>query len=190
MIQNFLTLFPNLETGEGIKIKLFEANPRTNIYYEYEASTSQLTNSIKTLLICEDLDEMITTLKMAFDEGCAKFLQEHYKSFIELSLEAMGKSKVYKIEFNKFEPKDLLTELNDKIMTIQNECKNLSKEIEELKKIKNNDVDFKEKIKEVFQDKDMKMKLYEEFEQIMCSIFNLTKEKKGIKKEKLLVHRI
>ena len=74
MIQNFLTLFPNLETGEGIKIKLFEANPRTNIYYEYEASTSQLTNSIKTLLICEDLDEMITTLKMAFDEGRAKFL--------------------------------------------------------------------------------------------------------------------
>ena len=190
MIQNFLTLFPNLEAGEGIKIKLFEANPRTNIYYEYEASTSQLTNSIKTLLICEDLDEMITTLKMAFDEGCAKFLQEHYKSFIELSLEAMGKSRVYKIEFNKFEPKDLLTELNDKIMTIQNECKNLSKEIEELKKIKNTDIGIKEKIKEVFQDKDMKMKLYEEFEQIMCSIFNLTKEKKGIKKEKLLVHRI
>ena len=102
----------------------------------------------------------------------------------------MGKSKVYKIEFNKFEPKDLLTELNDKIMTIQNECKNLSKEIEELKKIKNTDIGIKEKIKEVFQDKDMKMKLYEEFEQIMCSIFNLTKEKKGIKKEKLLVHRI
>ena len=171
-----------LEKDEGIKIKLFESNPRTNIYYEYEASTSQLTSSIKTLLICEDLDEMITTLKMAFDEGRAKFLQEHDKSFIELSFEAMGKSKVYKIEFNKFEPKDPLTELNDKITSMQNEYKNLSKEIEELKKIKNNDVDLKEKIKEVFQDKDMKMKLYEEFEQIMCSKFNLTKEKKEDKK--------
>ena len=171
-----------LETGEGIKIKLFESKPRTNIHYEYEASTSQLTSSIKTLLICEDLDEMITTLKMAFDEGRAKFLQEHDKSFIELSFEAMGKSKVYKIEFTKYEPKDPLTELNDKITTIQNECKNLSKEIEELKKIKNTDVDIKEKIKEVFQDKDMKMKLYEEFEQIMCSKFNLTSEKKKDKK--------
>jgi len=171
-----------LEKDEGIKIKLFESNPRTNIYYEYEASTSQLTSSIKTLLICEDLDEMITTLKMAFDEGRAKFLQEHDKSFIELCFEAMGKSKVYKIEFTKFEPKDPLTELNDKITTMQNEYKNLSKEIEELKKIKNNDVDLKEKIKEVFQDKDMKMKLYEEFEQIMCSKFNLTKEKKEDKK--------
>ena len=31
------------EKEEGIKIKLYESQPKTNIYYEYEATTSQLT---------------------------------------------------------------------------------------------------------------------------------------------------
>ena len=165
-----------LEKVEGIKIKLFESKPKTNIYYEYEATTSELTNNIKFLLLCEDLDEMVSTLKEAFDKGHVKFLEETGKYYIELQFEAMGKSKIHKIEFIKYEPKDPLTELSDKIITIQNDIKNISKEIEEIKKNKNNDIDFKEKIKEYLQDKDIKMKLYEEFEQIMCSKFNLTKE--------------
>ena len=166
------------EKEEGIKIKLYESQPKTNIYYEYEATTSQLTNSIKTLLICEDLDEMITTLKSAFDEKRAKFLEEKDKSFIEFNFEAMGKSKTYKIELTKYEPKDPLTEINDKITAIQNDCKNLYNEIEELKKAKIEGIDIKEKIREVLQEKDTKMKLYEEFEQILCSKFNLINTKK------------
>ena len=166
------------EKEEGIKIKLYESQPKTNIYYEYEATTSQLTNSIKTLLICEDLDEMITTLKSAFDEKRAKFLEEKDKSFIEFNFEAMGKSKTYKIEFKKYEPKDPITEINDKITAIQNDCKNLYNEIEELKKAKIEGIDIKEKIREVLEEKDMKMKLYDEFEKIMCSKFNLINTKK------------
>ena len=166
------------EKEEGIKIKLYESQPKTNIYYEYEATTSQLTNSIKTLLICEDLDEMITTLKAAFDEKRAKFLEEKDKSFIEFNFEAMGKSKTYKIELTKYEPKDPLTEINDKITAIQNDCKNIYNEIEELKKAKIEGIDIKEKIREVLEEKDMKMKLYEEFEQILCSKFNLINTKK------------
>ena len=171
------------EDEKGIKIKLCESEPKTNIYYEYQATTSQLSNSIKALLLCEDLDEMISTLKSAFDEKRAKFLEEQDKSFIEFTFEAMGKSKAYKIEFKKYEPKDPLTELNDKITAIQNDCKNLSKEIEELKRAKTDGIDIKDKIREVLQEKDMKMKLYEEFEQIMCSKFNLINTKNGEKKE-------
>ena len=166
------------EKEKGIKIKLYESQPKTNIYYEYEATISQLTNSIKTLLICEDLDEMITTLKAAFDEKRAKFLEEKDKSFIEFNFKAIGKSKTYKIEFKKYEPKDTLTEINDKITAIHNDCKNLYNEIEELKKAKIDDIDIKEKIREVLQEKDMKMKLYEEFEQILCLKFNFVNTKK------------
>ena len=161
-----------------MKIKLFESKPKTNIYYEYEALTSQLTNDIKVLVLCEDLNEMITNLKSAFDEGRAKFLEESGKNYIELKFDAMGKSKKHKIELKKYEPKDAIKELNEKIEIIQNDYKNLSKDIEELKKYKNNDFDIKEKMKEMLQDKDIKMKLYEEFEKIICSKFNLTKEKR------------
>ena len=172
-----------LEKTEGIKIKLFESKPKTNIYYEYEASILELTNDIKFLLLCENLDEMISSLKKAFNEGKAKYLEENQKYYIEFHFEAMGKSKTNKIEFKKFVQKDPIAELKEKIELMQSDYKNLAKEIEELKKIKNNDLDLKGKMKEILQDKDIKMKLYEEFEQIICSKFRLTSETKKDKKE-------
>ena len=57
-----------LAKEDGIKIKLYESKPKTNIYYEYEALTKELTSNIKFLVLCEDLDEMIIALKSAFDE--------------------------------------------------------------------------------------------------------------------------
>ena len=62
---------------------------------------------------------------------------------------------------------------------IQNDYKNLYKEIEELKKGKNDsNADIKDKMKEILKDKELRMSLYNEFEQIMCSKFNLSKETK------------
>ena len=116
-----------LEKDEGIKIKLFESKPKTNIYYEYEASILELTNDIKFLLLCENLDEMIAYLKKAFNEGRAKYLEEYQKCYIEFQFEAMGKSKTNKIEFKKFIQKDPLTELKEKIELMQIEFKILAK---------------------------------------------------------------
>ena len=172
-----------LKKGEGLKIKLFESKPKTNIYYEYEAATSELTNEIKFLLLCEDLDEMIIALKTAFNEGRAKYLEENQKCYIEFQFEAMGKSKKNKIEFKKLVQKDPITELKETITLMQTDYKNLAKEVEELKKIRNNDIDLKGKMKELLQDKEIKTKLYEEFEQIICSKFHLTSETKKEKKE-------
>ena len=168
-----------LAKEDGIKIKLYESKPKTNIYYEYEALTQELTSNIKFLVLCEDLDEMIIALKSAFDEKRAKFIEENHKYYIEFQFEAMGKAKKNKIEFKKFEQKNPIDELKEKIALIQNDYKNLYTEIEELKKIKNkNDLDIKDKIKEILQDKEIRMNLYKEFEQIICSKFNLTKETK------------
>ena len=118
-----------LDKAEGIKIKLFESNPGTNIYYEYEGTSSELTKSIKVLMICEDLDKMISTIKTTFDEGRTKFIEDNNKYYLELQFEEIGKSKVYKIEFIKYDPKDSLTELNNIINTVQNDikiCENLN----------------------------------------------------------------
>jgi len=141
-----------LEKDKGVKIKLFESKPKTNIYYEYEAATSELTNEIKYLLLCEDLDEMIIALKTAFNEGRAKYLEENQKCYIDFQFEAMGKSKKNKIEFKKFVQKDPITELKEAITLMQTDYKNLAKEVEELKKIRNNDIDLKGKMKEILQD--------------------------------------
>ena len=61
---------------ERIKIKLLESK---NIYYEYEASKSKLKEDIQILLNCEDLNEMISTIKRIFNEGRVKFLEENNK---------------------------------------------------------------------------------------------------------------
>ena len=175
-----------LAKEDGIKIKLYESKPKTNIYYEYEALTKELTSNIKFLVLCEDLDEMIIALKSAFDEKRAKFIEENHKYYIEFQFEAMGKAKKNKIEFKKFEQKNPIDELKEKIDLIQNDYKNLYTEIEELKKVKNkNDLDIKDKIKEILQDKEIRMNLYKEFEQIICSKFNLTQETKKKKKKQL-----
>ena len=160
-----------LDKDEGIKIKLSEVNPKTNIYYEYEASKIKLKENIQILLYCESLDEMISIIKTIFDEGKVKFIEENNKYYIELQFEIMGKSKKNRIELIKYEPKDPLYEINDKINKMQNDIKNINKEIEELK-----NKETKNNIKEILEDKNLKMKLYEEFEQIICSKFNM-KEK-------------
>lgn len=97
----------------------------------------------------------------------------------------MGKSKKNKIELKKYQQKNPIDELNEKITMIQNDYKNLYKEIEELKKGKNDsNADIKDKMKEILKDKELRMSLYNEFEQIMCSKFNLSKETKKGNKEK------
>ena len=186
IIINGITYFysiSKLENEKGVKIKLFESKPKTNIYYEYEAPTLELTNNIKFLLLCENLDEMITSLKKAFNEGRARYLEENKKCYIEFQFEAMGTSKKNKIEIKKLIQKDPITELKETISLMQFDYKNLAKEIEELKKMKDNEVDLKGKMKEILEDKEIKKKLYEEFEQIICSKFKLTSETKKDKKE-------
>ena len=53
-----------IEDKEGVTIKLFEINPKTNIYYLYEAETSNITKDIKVLANCEDVEEMINVLQV------------------------------------------------------------------------------------------------------------------------------
>ena len=114
---------------EGIKIKVFE--PKNNeIYYEYQASKSKLKEDIQILVNCEDLNEMISTIERIFNEGKAKFFEENIKHFIELQFEIMGVSKKNKIELIKH---DFKSDLNNRINIIENDIKNINKEIEILK---------------------------------------------------------
>ena len=154
-----------IKIDEGIKIKLSE--PKGGIYYEYEASKTKLKEDIQILLNCENINDMFSTIKSIFDEGRVKFFEENNKYYIELYFETTGQYKNYKIELNKH---DYISELNNKINIIEKDIKNIYKEIEIIKtnKIK----------EEILKDKDLKIKLYEEFEQMMCSKYNINQEQK------------
>lgn len=128
---------------------------------------------------------MITTLKPSFNEGKTKFVEKEEKYYIELTFEAMEKKKNKYNTIYKIWAKDPLAELDDKINTIENECNNLSKEIEQLKYMKDNDKDIKEKIIGILQENDIKMKLFEEFEKIIFSKYNLDNNKNKDEKNKI-----
>ena len=131
MINNFPFSYSisKLEKGDGIKIKLYESKTLINVYYIYEALTQELTGNFKFLSLHKNLDEIIITLKKAFDEKRVNFTEENNKYFIEFQFKAMGKSDKNKIEFKKFEQKNPIDELNKKISSIHNDYKNLYKEI-------------------------------------------------------------
>ena len=108
-----------LEDKEGVTIKLFEINPKTNIYYLYEDETSKLTKNIKVLAICEDVQEMINVLEDLFNQENVKFEKKENKYFIELKIGGIGKTEISEIELTKIKPKDKISELNDKIQILK-----------------------------------------------------------------------
>ena len=58
-----------LENKDGISIILKELKPYKNINFIYEALKDKLTKDIKQLYICENIDDMINTLKDIIDTG-------------------------------------------------------------------------------------------------------------------------
>ena len=58
-----------LENKDGISIILKELKHKKNIKFIYEALKDKLTNDIKQLLVCENIDEMINIIKDMIDTG-------------------------------------------------------------------------------------------------------------------------
>ena len=121
----FSYLISKLDKEEGIIIKLSESKPKTNIYYTYEALTEQIIKDIKILYSCESIEEMILFLKEVFDKGKAKV--ENKEGKYELLFEGFGKAKKSVVELKKFEPKDPLAGLNDRIKNIEERFENITK---------------------------------------------------------------
>ena len=54
---------------ESLIIKLYDPNNISDFYYTYESDVEKLIKDIKFLSICENLDEMIDSLKEIFTNG-------------------------------------------------------------------------------------------------------------------------
>ena len=158
---------------ESLIIKLDDPNHKTNLYFTYEASIPKLTNDIKFLALCENLDEMIDSLKEVFSQGNAQVEEDHGEFHIEFKVSGIKKKCIIQLTKHEIEPtkKPLNDESRDRIDIIENKINDLYNKYEELKTNKENDI--RNIIKEIIFDKDIKNKLFEEMKQMLLSEFNL-----------------
>ena len=119
-----------------------------------------LIKDIKFLAICEDLDEIIDSLKEIFSKGNVEV--EEKNGEYNLEFKVLGIKKKCFIQLTKHEiekPKVTKNDLEDKIDELEKKYNDLLNKFERLKAIKENEI--KDKIKEIIFGKDIKSKLFE-----------------------------
>ena len=87
-----------LENKEGISIILKELKPNKNIKFIYEALKDKLTKDIKQLYICENIDDMINTLKDIIDTGNIIVEKRENKYFMVIEIKVLKKISNYEME--------------------------------------------------------------------------------------------
>ena len=174
-----------LENKDGISIILKELKHKKNIKFIYEALKDKLTNDIKQLLVCENIDEMINIIKDMIDTGNITVEKREDKYFLIINLYTFEKISKYEIELKKQEPIDekneLLIKLNDmdnKFQLLQEEINKLKNKLilnkEDKKKIIKeikDELNINEYIKEIIKSKDIKDILFKEFEERLSNIY-------------------
>ena len=148
---------------DSIIIKLFDQNKKSTKYFTYEAPSQKLRNDIKFLSLCENLDEIIISLNNIFSEGNAKDEENNGQFYLELKFVVTGIAKKSIIQLTEHDPEKPKRELEIKIDKLENKYKELFNKYEELKKFQENNI--RNIVKEVIFDKNIKNKLFEEFEQ-------------------------
>ena len=183
--KEFTYSIKKMENEEGASIELSEAIPDRNITFTYKTTTAKLVKDIKVLLICENLEEIITSLEDIFDKSKITVEKKEEDKYA-LKIEALtyGKLAKYELELERNEPIDEKIEVSIKIKELEKKYKEIKEEICKLEKNTNANMILNEETKniliknikeEIIHDKDIKEILFKEFEE---KIYN-----KYIKKE-------
>ena len=105
-------LITQLEKEEGVQIKLFEVNPVKNITFTYQATSEQISKKIKALVICESIEEILSSLQDILDSGKITIENKDEKYFMKIEITLLNKLSKYELELEKHEepinPTDLL----------------------------------------------------------------------------------
>ena len=132
-----------------------------NVFYSYKKSLLQIKNEMKLSSIYQDINDIINLFQKVFDKNNVKkiYLNDKY-ILIELNF---GDNLIppYLIELTKNEQKDLISELIEEIKTLKKEYNELRNEFNELKMNKEKENNKKEIIKEIIDNRDIKMKLFD-----------------------------
>ena len=172
-------------------IKFYDSTNESNIYYTYEGDISKFKKDIQFLESFNNLDEINKFLNDIFNKGNAQVEEKHGEYYLKLIYIKSGINKISNIHLIKHDKK-LNDELEDKINKLENNYKDLYNKYEELKVIKENEI--RKIVKEVIFDKEIKIKLFEDMEQMFLSKYNLDKiskyKKQNENKENNIVNKV
>ena len=153
-----------------LSIVFFESIPKSNITFSYKATLLKLTQDIKILSLCENIDEMISSLNKVFNSGNIKVDEKNGKYYLEMEFGGIISKKTV-IELTKTEPEVPMSQLEERIIFLENNYKILSNKIEKLEKDKN--IDITETIKDILKEKEVKLNLFQEMEKLLLSKYKL-----------------
>ena len=195
---NYKYSITKMKNEKGIIVSLFEVKPKKNISFIYKGFLNKLTKEIKFLRICENLEEMITSLKDIFNRGkiTVEIKDKKYIMTIEVSL--LGKITKYEIEIERHilisEKNELFLKLNDmdnKFARIEEEIYDLKNNMNyNLKKMVKEELNKNEIAKEILHDKEMKQTLFNEFEGILYKRNNNRNNKRKNEEEEIISKKI
>ena len=183
---------------ESLIIKLYEPNEKSDIYFTYAAPLQKLNKDIKFLSLCENIDEMIVSLKEVFSQGNATVEEEHGEYNMVFKVSGFGIKKKCFIQLTKHEIEQAKKPTNEsvvKINKIENKINDLYNKFENLRTQKVDIIkeeNIRNIVKEVIFNKDIKNKLFEEMEQLLLSKYNLNKihENKDNKVEDDIIDKV
>ena len=172
---------------DSLIIKLFDSTNKSNNYYTYEGNITKIKKDIKYIDFCENLDEIISLLNDIFNKRNVQIEEKHGEYKLKLTFNFSGITKLSTIQLTKnnntHEIQEAKTKLEDKINKLENNYKDLNSKYEELKVIKENEI--RKIVKEVIFDKEIKLKLFEDMEQMFLSKYNLNTNLKISNKMKI-----
>ena len=176
---DFIYEISKTENEEGITIKLSGENPDKRITFIYQAKTEKIVKDIKALIICDNIEEIITSLQEIFNTGKIEVIKEEEKYVMKIEVSAFGKVSKYQLLLEKTE--ELIDEkesLKKKISELEYKYNEIKKELNVLRntislnKEKKDEKDLKDKIIEILKDdKDIKDILLKEFQEKMLNTY-------------------
>ena len=129
-----------LESKDGIYIKLSEAKPEKNVYLIYEASNEKLIKEIDLFIIFQNTEQRINLLYKTFKDDKVKIIKKEEKYILELEFVVSGLEKKYEIEIERIEiheptKEDLINsfkDLNEKFKELKDEINVIKKKYKQI----------------------------------------------------------
>ena len=122
------------EKEKEIIIQLSEAKPDKYITFMFRSSTEKIVKTIKALFMCDNINEMITSLKDIFRSGKIIVEKIDEKYIMKIEVTGFGKTSKYELELEKNEPViDDNTKILNKLKEIDEKYKEIKEEINNIK---------------------------------------------------------
>ena len=162
------------EKKDSLIIKLYEPNFKSKYYFSYEASYDKIIKDINFFSIFQNIDEIIDSLNEFFSKRNIDVKENNGIYYLQLKIIGVKKNSLIQLTKKEIEvTKEPKNEFEKEIYNLEIKFKDLLNKFEQIKITKENEI--KNKIKQVIFDKDIKIKLFEEMEQLFLSKYNLNK---------------